>query len=74
MEYIALYIETGLLLFCSLIVIWTSLSITKFKRFMNKRDEIYLNRILSIETLVKKEFKDLLHILKKHQDDSKTVD
>ena len=46
------------------IVLWAARSITRFKKFAEKRDEHYMNRLDGLEAIMRTEFKSMLDILK----------
>ena len=46
------------------IVLWAARSINRFKKFAEKRDEHYMNRLDGLEAIMRTEFKSMLEILK----------
>jgi len=67
-NFTALYLGTAGMLTLALaiifIVVWATRSINRFKRFAEKRDEHYMNRLDGIEAIMRTEFKSMLEILK----------
>lgn len=60
---------TTVMIFLALIfiafVVWSSVTISKLKDYLHKRDKHYLERISGMEDLIKKEFLEVLRSIKK---------
>ncbi len=69
MNYSLLYFGTlGMLIMVLAIiffVLWASAALTKQRKFLEQRDKHYLQRIETVENLVKTEFKIITEHLKK---------
>lgn len=61
---VGLYLGTAIMLVCAIMVIISAITVNRFKVFSEKRDEHYMNRIEGLEIILRKEFSDLLKILK----------
>lgn len=68
MDYMLLYIGTGLVVFLSIVVIllvvWNIKTINRLRTFAANRDSIYSLRIGELEILMKTEFKKMAELLK----------
>lgn len=64
-DYITMYLGTIALIFSSVIVIWTSVTITNFRKFTRERDRVYTQRLAGMEDIIKKDLKTILELLKK---------
>lgn len=64
-EYFTMYLGTFILIFTALVVIWAAVAISNFKRFAQERDLAYAKRLEGIESVIKRDLKSILEILKK---------
>lgn len=65
MDNMGLYLGTFIMLFFAGTLIASVIKITNLKRFMEKRDQHYMQRLSKIENLITTDLRSILELLRK---------
>lgn len=62
-----LYAITAIMLLLVISFVYYVVSVSNIKRYVRQKDEYYIERIDSLEAIIRTEFKAILESLKKHK-------